>query len=158
MRARITDREPVLDRARHFELGARGEELAIDYLKRLGYRIVAANFSLPIGRNTRDAIVLAEIDVVAYDGPILCFIEVKTRATDDFALPQTNVDWRKRRQITRAARGYRRLMGLTAALFRYDVVTVVAKPDDANARIELLKGFWTDEQLRKRNWHEPYWD
>ena len=158
MRARITDREPVLDRAQHFELGARGEALAIDHLKRLGYRIVAANFSLPIGRNTRDAIVIAEIDVVAYDGPILCFVEVKTRVSDDFALPQANVDLRKRRQIARAARGYRRMMGLAAAAFRYDVVTVVAKPDDANPRIELLKGFWTDGQLRKKNWHDPYWD
>ena len=105
MRARITDREPVLDRAQHFELGARGEALAIDHLERLGYRIVAANFSLPIGRNTRDAIVIAEIDVVAYDGPILCFVEVKTRVSDDFALPQANVDLRKRRQIARA-RGF----------------------------------------------------
>jgi len=118
-------------------------------LERLGYRIVAANFSLPIGRNTRDVIVNAEIDVVAYDGPILCFIEVKTRVSDDFALPQTNVDLRKRRQIARAARGYRRMMGLAAAPFRYDVVTVIAKPDDVNPRIELLKGFWTDEQLQK---------
>jgi len=57
-----------------------------------------ANFSLPIGRNTRDAIVKAEIDMVAYDGPTLCFVEVKTRATAEFALPQTNVDLRKRRQ------------------------------------------------------------
>ena len=148
----------MLDRAQHFELGARGEALAIDHLERLGYRIVAANFSLPIGRNTRDAIVIAEIDVVAYDGPILCFVEVKTRVSDDFALPQANVDLRKRRQIARAARGYRRMMGLTAAAFRYDVVTVVAKPDDVNPRIEILKGFWTDEQLRKKNWHDPYWD
>src|SRR2546421_5550004 len=158
MRDRATAREHVWERAEHLELGARGEALAIDHLERLGYRIVAANFSLPIGRNTRDMIVNAELDLVAYDGPILCFIEVKTRATDDFALPQTNVDLRKRRQITRAARGYRRLMGLTAALFRYDVVTVVAKPDDANARIELLKGFWTDEQLRKKLWQNQYWD
>jgi len=158
MRARAIRREPVRDRAQHFELGERGEALAIDQLERLGYRIVAANFSLPIGRNRRDAIVTAEIDVVAFDGPTLCFVEVKTRATAEFALPQTNVDLRKRRQIARAARGYRRMMGLTAAPFRYDVVTVVAKPDDVNPRIELLKGFWTDEQLQKKKWHEPYWD
>jgi len=158
MRARAIRREPVRDRAQHFELGERGEALAIDQLERLGYRIVAANFSLPIGRNMRDAIVTAEIDVVAFDGPTLCFVEVKTRATAEFALPQTNVDLRKRRQIARAARGYRRMMGLTAAPFRYDVVTVVAKPDDVNPRIELLKGFWTDEQLQKKKWHEPYWD
>src|SRR2546430_2238404 len=158
MRARAIRREPVRDRAQHFELGERGEALAIDHLERLGYRIVAANFSLPIGRNVRDAFVKAEIDVVAYDGRMLCFIEVKTRTTDDFGPPQTNVDLRKRRQITRAARGYRRLMGVTSAPFRYDVVTVVTKPDDATARVELLKGFWTEEQLRKKNWQDQYRD
>jgi putative endonuclease len=158
MCARAIRREPKRARAQHFELGERGEALAVDHLERLGYRIVAANFSLPIGRNTRDAIVNAEIDLIAYDGASLCFVEVKTRATAEFALPQTNVDLRKRRQIARAARGYRRMMGLTAAPFRYDVVTVVAKPDDIDPRIELLKGFWTDEQLRKRKWHDQYWD
>ncbi|PYS20952.1 MAG: YraN family protein [Acidobacteria bacterium] len=145
-------------RAQHFELGERGEALALEHLERAGYHIVAANFSLPIGRNLRDLIVNAEIDIVAYDGPLLCFIEVKTRASDQFAPPQTNVDRRKQRQIARAARGYRRMFGLMKAPYRYDVVTVVAKPDEDVARIELLKGFWTDEQLRKRNWHEPYWD
>ena len=100
----------------------------------------------------------AEIDIVAYDEATLCFIEVKTRASDDFAPPQANVDLRKRRQIARAARGYRRMFGLIDAPYRYDVITVVAKPDESQPRIELLKGFWTDAQLRKRNWHEPYWD
>lgn len=146
-----------LERAQHFAVGERGEALAVEHLKRTGYQIVAANFSLPIGRNTRGAIVNAEIDVVAYDGPTLCFIEVKTRASD-FAPPQTNVDLRKRRQIARAARGYRKMFGLTGEPYRYDVVSVVAKPTDDFARIELLKNFWTDEQLRKKSWHEPYWD
>src|SRR5262245_7521969 len=111
--------------APHFELGKFGEQLAIEHLERAGYRIVAANFSLPIGRNTRDVIVNAEIDVVAYDGSTLCFIEVKTRVSDEFAPPQANVDLRKRRQIARAARGYRRMFGLMKAGYRYDVVTVV---------------------------------
>ena len=143
--------------APHFELGRLGETLAIEHLERSGYRIVAANFSLPIGRNTRDVIVKAEIDVVAYDGPTLCFVEVKTRGTDEFALPQVNVDLRKRRQIARAARGYRRMFGLADAPYRYDVVTVVsasAKQIDSEPRIELLKNFWTDEKLRQRNWQD----
>src|SRR5207253_9418477 len=93
--------------APHFELGQRGETLAIEHLERAGYRIVAANFSVPIGRNTRDVIVNAEIDMVAYDGSTLCFVEVITRASDEFAAPQVNVDLRKRRQIARASRGYR---------------------------------------------------
>ena len=150
------------DIAPHFELDRRGEELAIEHLERTGYRIVAANFRLPIGRNTRDAIVNAEIDIVAYDGPTLCFVEVKTRASDEFAEPQVNVDLRKRRQIARAARGYRRMLGLTGVAYRYDVVTVVlpspGKQIAATPRIELLKNFWTDGKLRKRNWQDMRWD
>ena len=144
--------------APHFELGSRGEALALEHLERAGYRMVAANFSLPIGRNTRDVIVTAEIDIVAYDGPTLCFIEVKTRASDEFAPPQANVDWRKRRQIARAARGYRRMLGLMNAAYRYDVVTVVL-PAETNegSRVDLLKNFWTDEKLRKRNWYDNRW-
>src|ERR1043166_7426037 len=158
MRSDSQVHEGAAPRAQHFELGARGEDLAIEHLEMMGYCIVPANFILPIGRNTRDVIVTAEIDVVAYDGPTLCFIEVKTRASDEIALPQTNVDLRKRRQIARAARGYRKMFGLMKAPYRYDVVTVVAKPAADFPRIELLKEFWTDEQLRKRNWHEVYWD
>jgi len=140
------------------ELGRRGEALATEHLKQNGYRIVAANFSLPIGRNLRDVVVNAEIDLVAYDGATLCFVEVKTRASDDFAPPQANVDLRKRRQISRAALAYRRMLGLINAVYRYDVVTVVAKPDGSAPRIELLKGFWSDAQLKKRRSYKHYWD
>jgi putative endonuclease len=149
--------------APHFELGRRGEELAIEYLERAGYHIVAANFNVPIGRNMRDVIVNAEIDIVAYDGPTLCFVEVKSRASDEFAPPQVNVDLRKRRQIARAAMAYRRMFGLVAAPHRYDVVTVVTpsveKPGESGmARLELLRNFWTDDRLRKKKWHEARWD
>jgi len=145
--------------APHFELGRRGEALAIQHLERAGYRIVAANFSVPIGRNMRDVLINAEIDVVAYDGPMLCFIEVKTRASDEFTRPQANVDLRKRRQIARAARGYRRMLGLMNAPYRYDVVTVLLPAEtESGSHVELLKNFWTDEKLRKRNWHEARWD
>src|SRR2546423_508943 len=142
----------------HFELGRRGEALAIEHLEQLGYRIVASNFSLPIGRNLRDAVVNAEIDVVAYDRETLCFVEVKTRASDDFAPPQVNVDLRKRRQIARAALAYRRMLGLMNAPYRYDVVTVVGNPGASGPRIELLKSFWSDAQLKRRRRQEYYWD
>jgi putative endonuclease len=150
------------ENAPHFGLGRRGEALALDYLRHVGYRIVAANFSIPIGRNTREVTVNAEIDLVAYDGSTLCFVEVKTRASDEFAPPQVNVDRRKQRQITRAARGYRRMFGLMGSPYRYDVVTVVLPASErqihAGPRIELLKNFWTDERLRKRNWYDARWD
>src|SRR6267142_5564034 len=137
---RESDRSAA-SRAPHFELGRRGEALAIQYLECTGYRIVAANFSVPIGRNMRDVLINAEIDVVAYDGPTLCFIEVKTRASDEFAPPQVNVDLRKQRQIARAARGYRRMLGLMGSPYRYDVVTVILPASEdhlqSEPRIEL---------------------
>ena len=122
------------------ELGKLGEAYAASYLEQVGYRLVAANFTLPVGRNLRGAIVTSEIDLVAYDGDTLCFVEVKTRASDWFAPPQVNVDLRKRRQIARAARAYRHMLGIEDQPYRYDVVTVVL---DEPPQIELLRNFWT---------------
>lgn len=144
--------------APHLALGARGERLAADLLERAGYRLVAANFKLPVGRNLRGAVVNAEIDLIAYDGATLCFVEVKTRRTDEFNAPEANVDLRKQRQITRAARVYRRTFGVELEPHRYDVVALVL-PDDAREgeevklpRAKLIRNFWTDEKFRKRRW------
>ncbi|HZH32211.1 MAG TPA: YraN family protein [Pyrinomonadaceae bacterium] len=154
---------PVEERAHavapHAALGQLGEALAAAHLERAGYALVAANFALPVGRNLRGAIVNAEIDLVAYEGDVLCFVEVKTRASDWFAAPEQNVDRRKQRQITRAARVYRRTFGLTAAPYRYDVVSIVLPPATVaepapNPRIELLRNFWTDAKFRKRQWSD----
>ena len=123
-------------------LGRLGEAYAAAYLEQLGYRLVAANFALPVGRNLRGAVVNAEIDIVAYEGEMLCFVEVKTRASDWFAPPQVNVDLRKRRQVARAARAYRRMFELNDQPYRYDVVTVVLPPD-STPQVELIRNYWT---------------
>lgn len=143
--------------APHLELGRRGERLAAEHLRAHGYRLVASNFKLGVGRNRRGAVVQAEIDLVAYDGPVVCFVEVKTRASDRFAAPEANVDLRKQRQVTRAARAYRRMLGLAFAPYRYDVVSVVLPPPDSDGseqapRLELFRGFWTEDKFRKRRW------
>jgi putative endonuclease len=146
----------------HLALGARGEALAAAFLEQSGFALVAANFKLPVGRNLRGAIVNAEIDLVAYEGEVLCFVEVKTRASDWFAAPEQNVDRRKQRQITRAARAYRRTFNLANVPFRYDVVSVVLPHASAyepapNPRLELLRNFWTEAKFRKRRWSDaPY--
>ena len=75
----------------HLALGRRGEELAAAYLEQSGYRLVAANVALPVGRNRLGAVINVEIDLVAYDGATLCFVEVKTRTSDWFAAPEANV-------------------------------------------------------------------
>ena len=133
-------------------LGKLGETYAAAYLTQLGYTLVAANFTLPVGRNLRGAVVNAEIDLVAYDDDVLCFVEVKTRSSDWFAPPEVNVDLRKRRQITRAARVYRQMLGIEDDPHRYDVVAVVLN-NDSTPQIELLRNFWTEASLRKRRWH-----
>jgi len=145
----------------HLALGSRGEELAAAYLQQLGYRIVATNFTLPVGRNRRGVPINVEIDLVAYQDNTLCFIEVKSRASDWFAPPQVNVDRRKQRQIARAARAYRRMFGLIGEPYRYDVITVVfGEEADAGVvpEIELLRSYWTDDQLQKRTWSDRYYD
>lgn len=156
-KARARFRPAAPEVAPHIELGRRGERLAADYLCARGYELVASNFKLNVGRNRHGAIVQAEIDLVAYDGSVLCFVEVKTRRSDWFAAPEANVDLRKQRQITRAARAYRRLLGLSGAPRRFDVVTVLLPPPDAEGHepaphIELLRNFWTEAKFRKRRW------
>lgn len=147
--------------APHLALGQRGERLAAEHLDKLGYALVAANFQLPVGRNLRGVLVQAEIDLIAYESTTLCFVEVKTRASDWFAAPEANVDLRKQRQISRAARVYRRMFGLMGEPFRYDVVSVILPPAGEQAgvrerpRLEVLRNFWTDEKFRKRRWTEP---
>ncbi len=145
----------------HLELGRRGEELAAAYLQNAGYRIVASNFAIPVGRNRVGVIISAELDLVAYDGDTLCFVEVKSRISEWFAPPQVNVDRRKQRQIARAARAYRRMFGLIRAAYRYDVVTVVSPAEGEHAAapdIQLLRNYWTEDKLRKRRWPETYYD
>jgi putative endonuclease len=144
----------------HIDVGRRGEELAAAYLLQEGYRIVAANFALPVGRNRVGAMITVEIDLVGYDGDVLCFVEVKTRGSDWFAEPQVNVDRRKQRQIARAARAYRRMFDLAGAPFRYDVVTVVLPSEDnpgAGSDVRLLRNYWTEQQFKKRTWSAGYY-
>ena len=129
-----------MESSRTIQLGKLGEQYAAAYLEQLGYRLVAANFTLPVGRNLRDSVVNAEIDLVAYDRDILCFVEVKTRASDWFAPPEVNIDRRKRRQLARAARAYRRLFELEDQPYRFDVVTVVlSEPPE----VELLRHYFS---------------
>lgn len=144
---------------RTLELGRRGEELAAAFLQQIGYRLVASNFSVPVGRSRTGAVINSEIDLIAYEGLTLCFIEVKSRASDWFATPSANVDLRKQRQITRAARAYRRMFGLVGCIYRYDVVSLILPAaTDEDVEIELLRSFWSEEKFRKRDWPERHWD
>lgn len=138
-------------------VGERGEALAARFLLRKGFRLVASNFKVPIGRNRRGAQVTGEIDLIAYDGGVLCFVEVKTRSSDEFASPLAAVDTRKQRQITRAARMYRKIFRLGGAKFRYDVVSIVLAESE-RPKIEIFKGFWTEAKFSKKFWSDDFFE
>ncbi len=144
----------------HLELGRHGEQIAAAYLQQAGFQIVASNFVVPVGRNRKDVPINVEIDLVAYEGPTLCFVEVKTRTSDWFAEPSANVNRRKQRQIIRAGRAYRRMLGLEREAHRYDVLSIVlpAGAETPNPTIELLRNFTSEDRLRKRTWSPRYWD
>ncbi len=137
-------------------LGERGERLAADFLVQNGYRLVIANFKVPVGRNSKGVQVTGEIDLVALDGETLCFVEVKTRRSDEFTPVITNVDLRKQRQIIRTAKVYRRIFNVFEMPHRYDVVTVLM-PKHSEPTIELVKGFWNESKFLKTNWGRETW-
>lgn len=137
------------------ETGSKGERLAADHLIRHGYRIVMANFTAPIGRNNIGAQIKGEIDLIALDGDTLCFVEVKTRRSDEFAGPLANIDLRKQRIVTRTARVYRRIFAVSNIKHRFDVVAVV-ESGSGGPRIDLYKGFWNESKFRKRAWADEF--
>ena len=95
-------------------LGARGESVAARYLRRRGYAIVRRNYRGAHG----------EVDLVALDGDVLVFIEVKTRAQDRFGEPLDAIDGDKQRRIARVAEDFVHEHRLSDRAVRFDVVGV----------------------------------
>jgi putative endonuclease len=97
--------------------GARGEDLAHRFLQKLGYTVVARNWQAEDGSG--------ELDLVAWDGPSLVIVEVKTRASAEFGLPEEAVDQEKRRHLIRTAARFAREADVPASQLRFDIVSVL---------------------------------
>jgi putative endonuclease len=95
-------------------LGQRGENVAARFLRNQGYKIIERNFRCEVG----------EVDIIARDGRILVFTEVKTRAYDD-PMPEDQVNQEKRHQLTKAAKFYLSRYGTPQPPARFDVVAIV---------------------------------
>lgn len=104
------------ERPRHLRTGEWGEGQAELVLTKKGYRILGRRVRV----GTRD-----EIDLIARDGDVLVFVEVKTRKGEDFGRPLSAVDRRKRHALSRAAVRYLKKVGNPEVCFRFDVVEVV---------------------------------
>ena len=102
--------------------GRDSEAEAARYLERAGYRIVARNYRTPFG----------EIDLVAYDGSVLAFVEVKARRSERFGTPHAAVTADKRRRLTRVALAY--LAGLRPVA---DRAAAARRADGASRRFDL---------------------
>lgn len=125
--------------------GMLGENAAVRFLENLGFTIVARNVRVPIGRNRNGGLVRGELDIVAFDGETLVFVEVKTRNSIGGGPPESAVDSVKQGKLSKTARRYRRLIGPTDAPYRFDVVSIVWR--DPNPVIELHRNFFKDTPL-----------
>ena len=104
---------------RHGDLGRHGEDLAHRYLRRKGFTVVARNWRPPQGGG--------EIDIVAWEGDWLVFVEVKTRAADSLSAPERAIDTEKMIALRRAARDYVRRSGADESQVRFDAIAITGR-------------------------------
>ncbi len=125
-RADVMDKVVPLTRR---EVGSRGEKLAVDFLKGLGYRIVQMNFRCRQG----------EIDIIAQQGECLVFVEVRTKKSSDFGTPEESVTLSKREKLIVLANIYLQTLDSPPPSWRIDVVAVELTPDDRISRLEHIE-------------------
>lgn len=99
--------------AEHNELGKLGEELAIEYLQKEGYEILETNWVFQ----------KAEVDIIAKKDDILAIVEVKTRSSIDFGLPQEFVKPKKIQLLVKAVNEYVIMKDLDTEV-RFDIVSI----------------------------------
>ena len=110
--------------------GSWGEALAADYLRQRGFRLAAHSYHCRFG----------EIDLIAWDGDILCFVEVKTRTNLSCGLPREYVTPKKQERLRKTAAWYLMVKDLDCPA-RFDVAEVYAEgphPQKAS-RIEYIE-------------------
>jgi putative endonuclease len=118
------------DRPARHHVGSRGEEDAYFFLRKIGYTIVGRNFRSPRSRG--------EIDLIAWDAEVLCFIEVKARTSRDVKTPEAAVDRHKRREVAEVAREYMRRLP-PSCQWRFDIVSVYYDGKTPHPQIELFR-------------------
>lgn len=109
------------------QIGNRGEDLACEYLKKQGYKILGRNFYIRGG----------EIDIIAKDKDTLVFVEVKARFSDKFGLAREAVTSWKIRSLIKSAEVYIAKNRLGSVGYRFDLVAI----DDTghDIKIELIQ-------------------
>ena len=109
-------------------LGFRGEDLAVNFLKKEKYKIIERNFLTRYG----------EIDIIARKANIIVFVEVKTRSSPEFAQPWEAVGFRKRKNLKAAAKIYLQQHPTPECEFRFDVISIIVD-GSAQPKIEWIQ-------------------
>jgi putative endonuclease len=104
--------------AEHNDKGRKGEEIAADFLKKKGYKILETNWRL--GKN--------EIDIIALDGKTIVVAEVKTRTSNTFGEPEIAVTREKQKALVRSANAYVRIKQLDMEV-RFDIISIILAKD-----------------------------
>ena len=129
----------------HLATGVDGERVALFYLLRKGYKVVAERWSsgdLP-----------GDIDLIVWRQGVLCMVEVKTRTVRDEAPAEIAVDWKKRNTLRRLARRYlRELPGTTPPQVRFDVLSVYLQPGK-EAEFEQYENAFGWNEHERDEWH-----
>ena len=112
---------------RRGELGRRGEGVAEAFLRRSAYTIVARNYRCRTG----------EIDLVALDGRVLVFVEVRSRRGSEFGTPLESVDARKQTRLARVAQHFLAERGWYDRDARFDVIGI--RFDEEPPRVEHVR-------------------
>jgi len=107
-------------------LGNRGERLAIRFLKKKGFRIIARQYRTKQG----------EIDIVAADGDAIVFVEVKTRSNLKAGHPTEAIGHRKQKKLTNLALGFLKKHKALDQPARFDVVSIVIPKDGRKPMVE----------------------
>jgi putative endonuclease len=112
--------------ASHNDLGKKGEELAVEFLEKNGYEILETNWVFD----------KAEIDIIAQKNEILAVVEVKTRSSIDFGLPQDFVKPKKIKLLLKAVDEYVVQNDLDVEV-RFDIIAI--HKESINFNIEHIE-------------------
>lgn len=107
---------------RQRDTGRRGEDLAHRHLRARGFIVVARNWRPPQGGG--------EIDIVAWEGDCLVFVEVKTRTSAEWSAPERDIDVDKIKTLRRAARDYVRRANADESRVRFDAISITGRTID----------------------------
>jgi putative endonuclease len=131
----------------HLATGVSGESAAHFYLRRKGYFVVAGRWS---SRRQR-----GDLDLIAWKGPLLCFIEVKTRTAHDMAPAEVAVDSHKRKIVRRLARLYLRQLPMkTRPPIRFDILSVYIVPGKEKEFVHFEGAFGWSERHDRDRWDD----